>query len=297
MLHQYVVLFITMKATTKPYITGKVTSADGTTIGYRQYGHGPAVLLVHGGMQAAQNFSKLATSLADAYTVYVPDRRGRGMSGDYGAGYNLAKEGEDIQALVNKSGAERIFGLSSGALITLQAAITIPALRKVALYEPPLSLPAIDPAYWLPRYEEAMAAGDLAAAMVCAMQGTGDEMVFDILPRFLLEGVMKLTIQADTKHPKDDEVPVARLVPTLHYDAQLITPSAALLDQCKMIQGDVLLLGGSRSKPYLKAALDALAIALPQAQRYEFKGLGHVAADNTGKPDIVAGQLRTFFAG
>jgi len=46
-----------------PYRTGSVISRDGTTIGYRPLGSGPAVVLVHGGMQAAQNFMGLARRL------------------------------------------------------------------------------------------------------------------------------------------------------------------------------------------------------------------------------------------
>ena len=49
-----------------------MTSRDGTTIGYRQLGHGPGVIAVHGGMQAAQNLMKLALALADSFTVYLP---------------------------------------------------------------------------------------------------------------------------------------------------------------------------------------------------------------------------------
>lgn len=40
----------------EPYTIGSVTSQDGTTIGYRQYGHGPALVLVQGGMGSAHNF-------------------------------------------------------------------------------------------------------------------------------------------------------------------------------------------------------------------------------------------------
>ena len=54
-----------------------MTSRDGTIIGYRQLGRGPGVIAVHGGMQAAQNLMKLAGALADSFTVYLPDRRGR----------------------------------------------------------------------------------------------------------------------------------------------------------------------------------------------------------------------------
>jgi len=36
---------------TQPSVpTGSVSSADGTTIGYRRVGHGPGVVLVHGGV-------------------------------------------------------------------------------------------------------------------------------------------------------------------------------------------------------------------------------------------------------
>jgi pimeloyl-ACP methyl ester carboxylesterase len=63
------------------YRTGSVTSADGTTIRYREFGRGPGVVLLHGGLQSAQNFTKLAEGLAEALTVYVPNRRGRGFGG------------------------------------------------------------------------------------------------------------------------------------------------------------------------------------------------------------------------
>lgn len=74
-------------AAVRPYTTGSVTSADGTTIGFREFGHGPGVVLVHGGIQAAQSFTKLASALADTSTVYMPDRRGRGRSGPFGPRY------------------------------------------------------------------------------------------------------------------------------------------------------------------------------------------------------------------
>ena len=87
---------------------------------------------------ASQDFMELAGLLSDEFTVYVPDRRGRGLSGPIGDNYSLVKECEDMQALINKTGALNIFGLSSGAIIALQTALTTPMIRKVSLYEPPL---------------------------------------------------------------------------------------------------------------------------------------------------------------
>src|SRR5258708_5303263 len=80
------------------YLPGSVPSQDGTAIGYRQLGHGPGVVLVHGAMESAQSHLQLAEALADAFTVYLPDRRGRGRSGPYGNDYGIQKEVEDLDA-------------------------------------------------------------------------------------------------------------------------------------------------------------------------------------------------------
>jgi pimeloyl-ACP methyl ester carboxylesterase len=61
--------------------TGIVVSADGTRIGYRRFGREPSVILLHGGVNASQHMMELGRWHADAFTVYLPDRRGRGMSG------------------------------------------------------------------------------------------------------------------------------------------------------------------------------------------------------------------------
>jgi pimeloyl-ACP methyl ester carboxylesterase len=44
-----------MSTTQSPAPTGSVTSADGTTIGYRRVGDGPGVVLLHGAGQSSQN--------------------------------------------------------------------------------------------------------------------------------------------------------------------------------------------------------------------------------------------------
>ena len=53
-----------------------VISSDGTTIGYRQLGRGPGLILVHGGMKSSQDFMKLAELLAENFTLYLPDNAG-----------------------------------------------------------------------------------------------------------------------------------------------------------------------------------------------------------------------------
>lgn len=62
------------------YNTNSVTSRDGTTIGYRQLGQGPGIILIHGTIITSQELMTLAEALSDSFTVYLPDRRGYGGS-------------------------------------------------------------------------------------------------------------------------------------------------------------------------------------------------------------------------
>jgi pimeloyl-ACP methyl ester carboxylesterase len=282
------------------FTTDHVTSADGTIIGYRQIGSGPGLILVHGGMMSSQNFTKLAERLSDAFTVYVPDRRGRGLSGPHGNDYCLARESEDMQALINKTGAQNIFGLSSGAIITLQTALEVPSIRKIALYEPPFSVDGSSPTFWLPRFEDELAKGNFAAAMMTVIKATGDSSFLTLLPDFLLVPFMKLAIEADEKEAKGNgNVPIKTLISTMHFDPQLILEMEGKLERFRALSStkSVLLLGGSKSQGYLKVALDALSTILPTVKRVELKGLGHTAANNDDQPERVAQELRRFFQG
>jgi pimeloyl-ACP methyl ester carboxylesterase len=82
---------------------------------------------------------QLAGALSGAFTVYVPNRRGRGLSGPHGDRYCMARECEDVDTLLTKTGAHFVWGHSSGGPIALPAALMLPSVRKVAVYEPPLS--------------------------------------------------------------------------------------------------------------------------------------------------------------
>lgn len=319
------------------YVTGTVTSGDGTVVGFRQVGRGPGVILLHGGMQAAQNLMRLAGALADAFTVYVPDRRGRGLSGPPGEHYGIDAECADVDALARATGAASLFGLSSGAIIALQAGLVLPAIRRVAVYEPPLSVNHSTPRGWVARYDREIAAGRLGSAAITAIRGTRTApLLLRLLPRVLLEvplnraarvgansaqartgsqlpgrsparqAMLRVVLWplrraasksashgAATAGPED--VMLRELVPTMHYDIQLVTETEGRLPAYSAIPAEVLLLGGSQSPAYLKTALDALAGVLPKARRIEFAGCGHLAPDNSGQPERVASELRAFF--
>lgn len=276
------------------YTKGSVVSADGTTIGYRQMGSGPAIIVMHGGMQASQYFMKLGAALAGDFTVYIPDRRGRGLSGPHGDNFTGQRFVEDVAALVEATGAERIFGLSSGAIITLRSALAIPSLRRIAVYEPPLSVNGSSPVGWVPQYESEIAEGKLSDAVVTALKGMGVEPVMSRVPRAIIVPALRVGLKSDERTRADD-VSIASLIPTLHYDMVLVAETADTLDDYRAIDADVLLLGGSKSPGYLHTSLDALEGVLPHVRRVTFAGLRHSGPDDDGDPARVAAELLPFF--
>ena len=127
-----------------------ITAPDGTTIAYDRTGTGEPLILI-GGAFSYRRFPgqvKLAQLLSARFTVYSYDRRGRGGSGDT-APYSIEREIEDLAAVIDAAGgAACVWGLSSGAVLALDAAAAGLPIRRLAVQEPPL---AVDPADRRPR--------------------------------------------------------------------------------------------------------------------------------------------------
>jgi len=95
----------TLKPATDVHRTKKLFSKDGTAIAFDRIGGGSPVILIDGALcyRALGSSRPLAKLLAQHFTVFTYDRRGRGDSGDT-APYAVEREVEDIEALVNEAG-------------------------------------------------------------------------------------------------------------------------------------------------------------------------------------------------
>ena len=113
------------------------------------------------------------------------------------------------------------------------------------------------------------------------------------VPRFVLRPLLGLVLRREP--PRADRIPLRELVPTLREDVKLMREAAPRVESFAAIRSDVLLLGGSRSARDLRAGLAALARILPHARRVVIDGVGHTAALDEGKPELVARELRPFF--
>ena len=99
------------------------TSSDGTTIAYTKLGSGPPLILVDGAFCYRENgpSSKLVPLLAEHFTVFAYDRRGRGASGDAPV-YAIENEVDDLRSVVREAGGSAFaVGISSGGALALQA--------------------------------------------------------------------------------------------------------------------------------------------------------------------------------
>ncbi|GLX68676.1 alpha/beta fold hydrolase [Paenibacillus glycanilyticus] len=264
-----------------------VISKDGTRIAYDQTGHGPALVLVAGAFSYRKfpGQVELANLLSGSYTVYNYDRRGRGDSGD-AASYAIEREIEDLNAIIDKAGGSAyVWGLSSGAVLALEAAASGSPITRLALHEPPF---VVDPGDRLPPSDFTEQVGMLIAADRRA----------EAIKYFMTKGMGAPSFV----------ISMMRMMPgvwsrlmavahTLPYDAALLKSymkgQSLPQDRWSHLAIPTVVLEGTESPASLRHAAQQTAQVLPTAKLISKKGLGHTKKLHTAK---IAEELTSFFA-
>jgi pimeloyl-ACP methyl ester carboxylesterase len=256
----------------------RVTSADGTAIGCESTGTGPALVLVDGAMcyRGAGPLGPLAALLRDSFTVHTYDRRGRGESSDT-APYAVAREIEDLQAVITRAGGEAfVYGISSGAALALATAAAGPGISKLALYEPPF-LAEVEDGVRAEEYSEQLRElldagrrGD-AVALFMATVGVPDEAVAGM-------------------RAQPGWAALEAIAPTLGYDDAVLGGGRVPHHLAPAVTAPVLVLSGGASPQGLQQAAKATAQAFPTAEHRTLDGQTHDVA-----PDALAPVLTGFF--
>jgi len=113
-------------------------SKDGTRIGYRRVGQGPAIVFVHGSLSRGSDWLGVANCMSHQFTSFLMDRRGHGHSEPGATDYCIDREYDDVMAVLAAAGRDAcLVGHSYGAICALGTALRSP-VRKLVLYEPPL---------------------------------------------------------------------------------------------------------------------------------------------------------------
>lgn len=265
-----------------------VTSKDGTKIAYQTSGTGPDIILIPGVLAYAHSFAGLAQQLGQHFTVHVMERRGRGASGPQGDNYSIQKECEDLDAIQRKTNAQYAFGHSFGGFLLLEAARDNHAFKKIAVYEPGVSIDGSINLKWAPRCEREIRAGRNLDAFTTFVQGTVPQM--EKMPHWIAKRILALAVkkpELEEKYPllhgmiveHQEEV---RLDNTYEHYAEITTPT-------------LLMCGGAESSGALKSTAQKIAAVIPNSTSVSLSKLNHLAPED--KPDEVARELVAFFEG
>jgi pimeloyl-ACP methyl ester carboxylesterase len=254
-----------------------VTSKDGTTIAYDQLGQGAPVILVSGGSVDRSSNAPLAALLAEHFTVFNYDRRGRGPSGDTPP-YAVTREIEDIDAVLKAAGGSaHLYGTSSGAALALEAAASGLSIKKLALWEPPYFPDDGTPR---PPADTAKTFSDLVAA---GRRGDAAEFfmakVVGMPPEFVAFARSQPWWAAQEA-----------LAHTLAYDATIMGDYRLPAKRAASVKVPTLVIAGGNSFPFMRKTMEELASAIPGARSHVIEGQEHNIA-----PDAMAPVLKDFF--
>jgi pimeloyl-ACP methyl ester carboxylesterase len=248
----------------------RVMSRDGTAIAYWTSGEGPPLVLVHGTTADHTRWRPLLPYLTPHVTVHALDRRGRGASGD-APDYGVAREFEDVAAVVDavaeaSGSAVDVLGHSYGGLCAFGGAALTSNIGRLMLYE---GWPSPNP--------DQLALPPGVEKRLDALVAEGNR-----------EAALETFFREVVRMPEEEFI-VYRGLPAWQArvaGAHTITresraEQAALFDpeQAAKIAVPTLLLAGGDSPDFLKASINTVAAALPDAQIVVLDGQQHIAID------------------
>jgi pimeloyl-ACP methyl ester carboxylesterase len=262
----------------------RVTSRDGTPIGYWTSGSGQHVVLVHGGTADHSRWRSVLPLLEPHLTMHAVDRRGRGASGD-ATEYAIEREFEDIAAVIDSlaEAAEEpvdLVGHSFGALCSLGAATLTSGLRRLVVYEPagtspddPISPELID------RLADLLAAGRRE----------------DLLETFFREAVQVPDAELEVLrgHPAwPGRIAAAH---TIVRELRAVAAFRYERDLFAGINVPTLVLAGGASPAGVRELCDRVVEAIPGGRLAVLEGQQHIAMDTA--PELFATTVVDFLTG
>jgi pimeloyl-ACP methyl ester carboxylesterase len=253
-----------------------VTSRDGTGIAFDRFGKGPAVILVGGALQHRAfdpSTAELAAILAERFSVFDYDRRGRGDSADTPP-YAVERELEDLDALIEEAGGSAfIYGSSSGGNLALAAALRGRLIEKIALWEPNFlvddSRPPL-PEDYVAELEERVAAGR-----------RGDAVEYFLTAAVGLPGEMVATMREAPMWPGMEEV-----AHTLAYDGRVVDGFRLRTGEFGSVGAPALVMAGGQVS-WLRSGAEVLARTLPNGGFRLLDGQGHDVAARAIGPVLI----------
>jgi pimeloyl-ACP methyl ester carboxylesterase len=140
---------MTTEWTTEAKGAGAYADVNGISLYYEIHGTGMPLVLLHGGLGASEMFGPALGRLAEAHQVIAVDLQGHGRTADVDRPIRLETMAEDIAALLNHLGIERVdaVGYSLGGGVAFQLAVRHPdRVRRLVVVSAYFRDDAVDPA-------------------------------------------------------------------------------------------------------------------------------------------------------
>ncbi|MCX4577672.1 alpha/beta fold hydrolase [Streptomyces sp. NBC_01571] len=240
----------------------KVLSRDGTPLAYECHGDGPAVVLVGGALCTGATLEPLARALSDRFGAVTYDRRGRGASGDTASSWTVAREVEDIAALIEAcGGTASLYGVSSGGALALRAAASGLPVDAVAVYETPFAL----------HEERGKERREYTERLTELL---GQDRRGDALELFMaLTGMPPETVAGARRSP--GWAGLEAIAPTLAYDDAVMGDGLLPRELPASLPMPVLAVAGGASPAWMREAARAVADAAPEGTYRVLAGQTH----------------------
>jgi len=237
----------------------------------------------------AADYAAFARALSEHFTVHTIERRGRGESGPQGDEYSIIKECEDVLALQAETGAALLVGHSYGGLVALEVARNNKAFRKIAVYEPGVSINGAMPTAWMPGYEKKLAANRSVDALVEFTLADAPPRIQRI-PRWLMKLLLLLLVSCSRQY--------RQMLDLLDQNLREWREIARLDNRCEhyreIAAGVLLMYGGRSDSKAVTLAMERLSAILPHSITKEFPKLDHFGIERTA-PREVAKAVSDYF--
>ena len=257
---------------------------DGLRIAYAEAGDGPALVLLHGGMDDSRSWRLQLEGLAGEFRVLAWDAPGCGRSDDPPSTWRMAEFADCAAGWLDAIGVERchLLGLSWGSTMALE------------LYRRRRALPAslvLASAYagWAGSLPPDEAATRLHGALAGA--GLAPEEVADAWRASLAPGAAAVAEElvemwrenAGARHPAGYEAAVRSMADA---DLRAVLPDVAV---------PTLVLHGELDARSPLPVARALQHAIPAAELLVIPGVGHLC--HVEAPDVFNAHVRSFLTG
>lgn len=250
-----------------------VKSHDGVDISVQKAGSGPALLLIHGALlNGSLSWAAVLPKLAECFTVYAMDRRGRAPSGD-AEEYSIGKEANDIAAVVQAIGGSVIvLSHSYGARASLEALDQLQSVSHLILYEPPITFELTRSAT-LATLDEALEAGD-REKIVTTFLGQQIGAPADRLAMLKSLPIWPIVLE---------------IAPTLPRESRVVNTHQLLTGPLANWKIPTTVLLGSETQGMLRDAAFFVQENIPGSRMVILEGQGHGAAQEA--PDYFASKI------